>query len=105
MDGDGISLAIGGSAVGALCTLGAAWIKARWGQKTTVDPTPLPVKKAEEYVRVEDFQRHVVDNERAHESLESRMNRADRETSEIKGMMRTALEDLSIIKGKLLKDG
>lgn len=49
MDNDGMSLVIGGGAFGALCTLGAAWIKARFA-KTKVDPTPLPVEVADKFV-------------------------------------------------------
>ena len=58
---DGVSLAIGGGAVGAICTVAGAWIKARFA-KTRVEPTPLPVEthREEEYVTKEEFQRHVV---------------------------------------------
>lgn len=106
MDGDGISLAVGGGAVGVLASVATAWIKARFS-KTQVEPNPLPVetKKKEEYVRVEEFAKHVAENERAHENLEARMVRNDRETSELKGMMKTALDDLSIIKTNLLRKG
>ncbi len=104
MDGDGVSLAIGGGAVGAICTVAGAWIKARFA-KTRVEPNPLPVEthRAEEYVKREDFEKHVAENAREHESLFSRMNRNDRETSEIKGMLHGIQDDLTLIKNKLLK--
>ena len=70
MDGDGISLALGGTAVGALCTLGAAWIKAKVGQKAKVEPVPLPVETHEraQYVTREEFQRHVSEVQRRFEA-------------------------------------
>ena len=104
---DGVSLAVGSGAVGAICGVVGAWLKARVGTKAKVEPVPLPVEthRAEEYVSKEEFKRHVAENDRAHENLEARMVRNDRETSELKGMMKTALEDLGIIKNKLLRTG
>ncbi len=49
---DGISMAIGGTAVGALFTFLGTLVKARWS-KTKVEPTPLPVEMAEKYVTCE----------------------------------------------------
>lgn len=111
MNGDGVSILMGGGAFGALCGVLGAWIKARWN-RTKVEPTPLPVetRRAEEYAKREDvvklrgeFEHHVAENTREHESLYSRMNRNDRETSEIKGMLGTMMDDLRLIKDKLLK--
>ena len=81
-----------------------AWIKARFS-KTQVEPNPLPVetKAKPEYVTKEAFERHVEENAREHESLYSRMNRNDRETSESKGMLGTMMDDVRLIKDKLLK--
>ncbi len=101
---DGISLAVGGTAVGVLASVATAWIKARWS-KTRVEPDPLNVRTEakERYVTKGEFERHVEENAREHESLYSRMNRNDRETSEIKGMLGTMMDDLRLIKDKLLK--
>ncbi len=105
MDGDGISLVLGSGAVGAICGVVGTWIKAKWGTKAKVEPVPLPVEthRAEEFVRKEDFERHVADNAKEHESLYARMNRNDRETSEIKGLLTAIREDIQLIKGKLFK--
>ncbi len=105
---------IGGSAVGAICGVVATWLKVTRGQKAKVEPTPLPVetRRAEEYVRREEFQKHVAENHdhedanrREHEALYSRMNRNDRETSEIKGLLSAIREDIQLIKTKLFKGG
>lgn len=113
MDGDGISLAVGGGAVTALVGLGAAWIKARFA-RTKVEPTPLPVKtqRAEEWAKKDDveklrdeFEHHVSENTREHENLYSRLNRNDRETSEIKGILSAIRDDIGLIKHKLFKTG
>lgn len=105
MDGDGISLAVGGGAVGAICTVVGAWIKAKVGQKAKVEPVPLPVeqRKGEVEKLREDFERYVLENSKEHEALYSRLNRNDRETSEIKGMLGTMMDDLRLIKDKLLR--
>ena len=57
MENDGMSLVLGGGAIGALCTLGAAWIKARYA-RTKVEPTPLPVDVADKYVTCEQCRQH-----------------------------------------------
>ena len=101
MEGDGLNLAIGGAALGSLCTVAAAWIKARFA-KTRVDPTPLPVDKVDKYVTRDEFARHVGENERAHENLFARLNRNDRETSEIKGMLSSIMDDLRTIKNFMM---
>lgn len=104
MEVDGINLAIGGGAVTAIAGVVGAWIKARWS-KTTVEPTPLPVttEKTPKYVTVQEFNKHVEDDTRDHEALFLRMNRNDRETSELKGILTGMRDDLSAIKHKLFK--
>ncbi len=92
-----MSLVLGGGAIGALCTLAAAWIKARYG-RTKVEPDPLRFKKVNEYVTRGEFNQHVADNQRDHENLFARLNRNDRETSEIKGMLSSIMDDLRTIK-------
>lgn len=58
MENDGMSLVLGGGAIGALCTLAAAWIKARFGQKARIEPTPLPVDVADKFVTCEQCRQH-----------------------------------------------
>ena len=101
---DGISIALGGTAVGALFTFLGTLVKARWS-KTRVEPDPLNVQTEpkERYVTKGEFEKHVAENSKEHEALYSRMNRNDRETSEIKGMLGTMMDDLRLIKDKLLK--
>ena len=72
-------------------------------QKTEIAPQPLEVKGAPEYVTREEFHRHAADNARDHENLFARMNRNDRETSEIKGLLSAIRDDLTAIKNKLFK--
>jgi hypothetical protein len=76
-------------------------------QKTKIEPQPLAVEahKREEYVRREDFERHVAENTREHENFFARINRNDRETSEIKGLLMGIRDDLGMIKAKLFKSG
>ena len=103
MEVDGINLAVGGGAVTAIAGVVGAWIKARFG-KTSVSPVPLPVEKLDKYVTRGEFNQHVADNARDHENLFGRLNRNDRETSEIKGLLTGMRDDLSAIKQKLFKN-
>ncbi len=104
MEVDGVNLAIGGGAVSAIAGVVGALIKARLG-KTKLEPTPLPVttEKAPKYVTVQEFNRHVADNERDHENLFARLNRNDMVTSEINGKLTGIQADLTLIKDKLFK--
>lgn len=63
---DGITLAIGGTAIGSLVTLGAAWIKARFS-RTQIEPNPLKVERSGESIAWKE-------NAKAHENLFSRVN-------------------------------
>ncbi len=104
MEVDGINLAIGGGAVTAIAGVVGAWIKARWS-KTTVEPTPLPVttEKTPKYVTVQEFNKHVEDNQRDHENMFARLNANDKLTSKLEGILEGIREDLSAIKNKLFK--
>ena len=104
MDADGIQLLVGGGAIGALAPLASAWIKARFS-KTQIAPQPLEVKGAPQFVTKEEFEKHAAANARDHENLFSRLNRNDRDTSEIKGMLGGIRDDLAAIKGKLFNTG
>lgn len=62
---DGISIAIGSTALGSIVTLIATWIKARFS-KTSIEPNPLKVERSGESVAWKD-------NAKAHENLFTRM--------------------------------
>lgn len=74
-------------------------------QRTEIAPQPLEVKGAPQFVTKEEFEKHAAANARDHENLFSRLNRNDRDTSEIKGMLGGIRDDLAAIKGKLFKTG
>ena len=101
---DGLTLTLGGTTIGLIVKELLAWHRSR-NQKTRVEPTPLPVttEKTPKYVTVQEFNKHVEDNARDHENLFGRMNRNDRETSELKGILTSMRDDLSAIKHKLFK--
>lgn len=101
---DGLTLTLGGTTIGLLIKEFFAWRRSR-NQKTEIEPTPLPVttEKTPKYVTVQEFNKHVEDNARDHENLFGRMNRNDRETSELKGILTSMRDDLSAIKHKLFK--
>lgn len=101
---DGLTLTLGGTTIGLIIKELLAWHRSR-NQKTTVEPTPLPVttEKTPKYVTVQEFNKHVEDNARDHENLFGRMNHNDRETSELKGILTSMRDDLSAIKHKLFK--
>ena len=48
MDDGGISLAIGGGAIGAVATLVGSWLKARHDTRR-IEPQPLEIKEADAY--------------------------------------------------------
>ena len=107
MDGtDGITIALGATTTGLVVKELLAWLRSRH-QKTEISPQPLGVEgeigRKPKYVTVQEFNRHVEDNARDHENLFGRMNRNDRETSELKGILTGIREDLSAIKNKLFK--
>lgn len=99
---DGSTIVLGSATVALLLKEGFAWLRSR-NQKTTITPDPLRVEKAKDYVTRSEFDAHVHDNEKDHENLFGRLNRNDRETSEIKGLLTGMREDLSAIKNKIFK--
>ena len=99
---DGLSLTLGGTTIGLLIKEFFAWRRSR-SQKTEITPDPLHVERSPKYVTVQEFNKHVGDNARDHENLFGRMNRNDRETSELKGILTSMRDDLSAIKHKLFK--
>ena len=97
----GGGLVIGGAALAKLLDFGGRWFAAR-NSRTEVSPDPLRVEKLDKYVTRDEFARHVGENERAHENLFARLNRNDRETSEIKGMLSSIMDDLRTIKNLMM---
>ena len=101
---DGLTLTLGGTTIGLIVKELLAWHRSR-NQKTRVEPTPLPVttEKTPKYVTVQEFNKHVEDNQRDHENMFARMNRNDILTSEINGKLAGIKDDLTLIKQKLFK--
>lgn len=50
MDAETTGIVISSGALGALCTLGATYIKAKFGQKARIEPDPLNVAKQDKFV-------------------------------------------------------
>jgi len=101
---DAVSITLGATTVGLLVKEALSFAKARM-QKTRIEPQPLEVKGAPEYVSKAEFEKHVEANAHDHENLFSRLNRNDRETSEIKGLLTGMRDDITAIKNKLFKTG
>ena len=100
---DGLTLTLGGTTIGLIIKELLAWHRSR-NQKTRVEPTPLPVttEKTPKYVTVQEFNKHVEDNQRDHENMFARLNANDKLTSKLEGILEGIREDLSAIKNKLL---
>ena len=101
---DGSTIILGSTTVGLLIKEFFAWRRAR-NQKTEVSPTPLPVttEKTPKYVTVQEFNKHVEDNQRDHENMFARLNANDKLTSKLEGILEGIREDLSAIKNKLFR--
>ena len=98
----GGGLVIGGAALAKVADIAARWFAAR-NSRTTVEPTPLPVEKVDKYVTRGEFNKHVEDNARDHENLFGRLNRNDKLTSRLEGILEGIRDDLKAIKDKLFK--
>ena len=101
---DGLSITLGGTTLALVVKEFFAWQRAR-RQRTEITPSPLPVEKLDKFVTRGEFNKHVEDNARDHENLFGRLNRNDRETSEIKGMLSTIIDDLRSIKNFMMTRG
>ena len=101
---DGLTLTLGGTTIGLIVKELLAWHRSR-NQKTCVEPTPLPVttEKTPKYVTVQEFNKHVEDNQRDHENMFARLNANDKLTSKLEGILEGIREDLSAIKNKLFR--
>ena len=101
---DGLTLTLGGTTIGLIVKELLAWHRSR-NQKTRVEPTPLPVttEKTPKYVTVQEFNKHVEDNQRDHENIFARLNANDKLTSKLEGILEGIREDLSAIKNKLFR--
>ena len=91
-----MSLVLGGGAIGALCTLGAAWIKARYA-RTKVEPTPLPVDVADKFVTCEQCKAHrdhiEAHNEDRAKRMHDRLDPVIRSSASTAEVLRQHLED------------
>ena len=60
MDAETTGIVISSSALGALCTLAASWIKERYGRLKTVtpEPSPFPVQQQGPFVTVGECKQH-----------------------------------------------
>ena len=60
MDAETTGIVISSSALGALCTLAASWIKAKYGTRKTVtpDPSPFPVQQQGPFVTTGECKQH-----------------------------------------------
>ena len=101
---DGLSITLGGTTLALVAKEIFAWLRAR-RQKTEIAPTPLPVttEKTPKYVTVQEFNKHVEDNQRDHENMFARLNANDKLTSKLEGILEGIREDLSAIKNKLFR--
>lgn len=77
---DGVQMMIGSGALGALCGVATAWIKARFS-KTRVEPQPLEVKGAPSYVTCEacrerhaEVEKRLADGTRAFDAIRAKMD-------------------------------
>lgn len=117
MENAGIIISSG--ALGAICTLVATWIKARYARKVEGEvqanvPQPLSVELKERFVTKETFRDHcnrienalkdhATDNERNFEALYSLVRANDKLTATIAGTLEAIKGDLALIKDKLFR--
>ena len=117
MENAGIIISSG--ALGAICTLCATWIKARYARKVEGEvkadvPQPLSVELKERFVTKETFRDHcnrietalkdhAQDNERNFEALYNLVRANDKLTATIAGTLEAIKGDLALIKDKLFR--
>lgn len=84
MDAETTGIVISSGAVGALCTLGAAWVKAKFGQRAKVeaDPSPFPVQQQGPFVTVGECKQHRCALEKRIDALGPALNRIFKKLSE-----------------------
>ncbi len=105
---DSVGLVLSSGAVGALCGVVGAWVKARVARKVEVE-APLPIKQPlevdlrEQYVTRREFERHCTENEHDHENIFNRLTAADKSLGNIAGLLEGIRADLALIKGKLFQ--
>ena len=92
---DGISLVVGGSALGALATLAGSWLKAR-STARRIEPQPLEVHPVAEYAGREA-------NDRDHSSIFLRLSAVEQKVSRIEGELEEISTSLHRIDNKLDK--
>ena len=82
---DGLTLTLGGTTIGLIVKELLAWHRSR------------------NQVTVQEFNKHVEDNQRDHENMFARLNANDKLTSKLEGILEGIREDLSAIKNKLFR--
>lgn len=90
---DGLSLAVGGTALGAICTLVGTVVKARFS-RTTVEPQPLAVKLDEKYASKDG-------NAEAHKELFLRVAAVEQAVAAIRAENSATRDALAEIKAEL----
>ena len=95
-------LVVGGGLIVKIGDWLSAWMRSR-NQRTEIAPDPLRTERVPKYVTVQEFNKHVEDNQRDHENMFARMNANDKLTSKLEGILVGIREDLSAIKNKLFR--
>jgi len=80
MDADTTGLVISSGAIGALCGVASTWIKAKFGQRTRIEPNPSPFPVQNEQTS---NQAHWKDNSHDHENLFNRMSKVEKDVARI----------------------
>jgi len=61
MDSETTGIILSAGTVSSLCTLAGLWIKAKFGQKTKIEPNPLDVRRIPECVSVQECNRKMTE--------------------------------------------
>lgn len=104
MENAGIIISSG--ALGAICTLCATWIKARYARKVDVKgpielPRPVEVALKEQFVTRTEFDKLAAENRGDHENIFNRLSANDKNVGRMLGLLEGIQGDLSLIKQKL----
>lgn len=97
---DGISLMVGGSAVGAIVTLLGAWIKARYA-KTEISPDPINVRMGRDYMTCDECKQHRDAMQSQQIELFGRVRTNELRTASIDGQLTQIAKTVDRIDNKL----
>lgn len=75
MEAETTGILISSGAVGALCGVASAWIKAKFGQKTTIEPDPLNVRQMNDCISVKECNRRMKELDERVTRLETKFDR------------------------------